>query len=187
MSKITQKALSEALKKLMQTTPLSKITVNDVVKECGLNRRTLYYYFHDIYDLLEWTFKTEILEVLGKNKTYETWQKGFLRILYYLRENKKIVLNAYNSIDRDHLESHLDDGVYKLIFGVIDELSKDLNITEKDKKYVAKFYKIALTNTIIDWVKEHMQEDPVEIVDNLTKILDGDLYRALLKYEKEKP
>jgi len=55
---ITKKALAASLKKQMQTIPLSKITVNDVVQECGLNRRTLYYYFYDIYDLLEWIFKT---------------------------------------------------------------------------------------------------------------------------------
>ncbi|KAF2955109.1 MULTISPECIES: TetR family transcriptional regulator [Marinitoga] len=84
MSEITKKALSNSLKKLMKEKPLSKITVNDVVKDCGLNRRTLYYYFHDIYELLEWTFITEIKEVIGENKTYKTWQKGY----YFLLLNK---------------------------------------------------------------------------------------------------
>ncbi|WGS65735.1 TetR family transcriptional regulator [Marinitoga aeolica] len=84
MSEITKKALSNSLKKLMKEKPLSKITVNDVVNDCGVNRRTLYYYFHDIYELLEWTFITEIKEVIGENKTYKTWQKGY----YFLLLNK---------------------------------------------------------------------------------------------------
>ncbi len=185
MSEITKKALSESLKKLMQTIPLTKITVQDVVEECGLNRRTLYYYFHDIYDLLKWTFKSEIERILGENRTYNTWKKGFTALLEYLRDNKRVVLNTYNSIDRDLLESHLDEEVHNLIFNVVDEVSKDINVSIKDKEYVTKFYKIALSNTIIDWVKNDMTEDPKEVVDNLSKILDGDIRRTLLRYEKE--
>lgn len=181
---ITKKALAESLKKLMKSTPLAKITVNDIVKECGLNRRTLYYYFNDIYDLLEWIYKNELKEVLGENRTYVSWQKGFLQILEYLYENEKMVLNTYNSIDRDILENHLYNESFNIILEVVDELAKDLNVTDKDKRYVANFYKIAFVGVIIDWIKNNMVEDTDEIVSNLAKIISGDIYRALLKYEK---
>ena len=98
MSQTTKKALAESLKKLMNATPLVKITVNDIVKDCGVNRRTFYYHFKDVYDLLEWIFKNEVSNVMAENKTYNTWQQGFLRIFFYLSENRKIVLNTYNSI-----------------------------------------------------------------------------------------
>ncbi|MCY6371750.1 TetR/AcrR family transcriptional regulator C-terminal domain-containing protein [Clostridium ganghwense] len=185
MSEITKKALAESLKKQMQTIPLAKITVNDVVDECGLNRRTLYYYFRDIYDLLEWIFKTEIKKVLGKNKTYGTWQKGFLEILSYLCENQKVVLNTYNSIDRDCLENHLHNEIFNLILEVVNELAKDLNVSAEDKKYIVKFYEIALVGIISDWIRNNMTEYPEKIIDNLDKIIGGDIYRALLKYEKK--
>ncbi|MCY6483820.1 TetR/AcrR family transcriptional regulator C-terminal domain-containing protein [Clostridium aestuarii] len=185
MSEITKKALAESLKKQLQTIPLAKITVNDIVNECGLTRRTLYYYFRDIYDLLEWIFKTELKKVLGKNKTYDTWQKGFLAILIYLSKNRKEVLNTYNSIDRDCLENHLHNEIFNLILEVVNELAKDLNVSEEDKKHVVKFYEIALVGTISDWIRNNMTEDPKKIIDNLDKIIGGDIYRALLKYEKK--
>ncbi|WP_456398668.1 TetR/AcrR family transcriptional regulator C-terminal domain-containing protein [Mesoaciditoga sp.] len=184
MSEITKRALSNSLKKLMKEKPLSKITVNDVVRDCGVNRRTLYYYFHDIYELLEWTFVTEIKEILGENKTYDTWQKGFVSILNYLRENEKVVLNAYNSIDRNRLEDHLYDYVAKLIYGVVEDISKDLNISEKSKEDVVKFYEIALTGVIINWIKHKMIEDPKVLTQKLSKIIEGDIYRSLKKFEK---
>ncbi|MBT2732946.1 TetR/AcrR family transcriptional regulator [Carnobacterium sp. ISL-102] len=181
---ITKNALAESLKKQMQTIPLAKITVNDIVKECGLNRRTLYYHFNDIYDLLEWIFKTELKEMLGENKTCSSWQKGFLEIFNYLYENKKVVLNTYNSIDRDILENHLYNESFNIILEVVNELAKDLNVSDKDKRYVANFYKIALVGVIIDWIKNNMVEDIEGIVTNLDKIISGEIYRALLKYEK---
>ncbi|SIN92233.1 transcriptional regulator, TetR family [Carnobacterium alterfunditum] len=181
---ITKNALAESLKKQMQTIPLAKITVNDIVNECGLNRRTLYYHFNDIYDLLEWIFKTELTEMLGENKTCSSWQKGFLEIFNYLYENKKVVLNTYNSIDRDILENHLYNESFTIILEVVNELAKDLNVSDKDKRYVANFYKIALVGVIIDWIKNNMVEDIEGIVNNLDKIISGEIYRALLKYEK---
>lgn len=36
----TKKTLSASLKKCMERKPLSKITVTDIVNECGLNRKT---------------------------------------------------------------------------------------------------------------------------------------------------
>ncbi|MCJ7690256.1 MAG: TetR family transcriptional regulator C-terminal domain-containing protein [Clostridiaceae bacterium] len=185
MTQITKKALAESLKKQMQITPLAKITVNDVVNECGLNRRTLYYNFHDIYDLLEWNFKTEVKEVLGENKTCKTWEKGLLQILNYLQENRKMVFNTYKSIDRDSLENHLYNEIFNLILAVVNELAKDLNVSDEDKKHVAEFYKIIFAGIVIDWIKNNMVEDPVEIVNNLDKIISGDIRRALLKYEKK--
>ncbi|WP_070120909.1 TetR/AcrR family transcriptional regulator [Bacillus marinisedimentorum] len=185
MMLITKKALAESLKKQMQTIPLAKITVNNIVKECELNRRTFYYYFNDIYDLLEWIYKTELKEVVGEDKTYVSWQKGLLEIFKYLYKNKKIVMNTYHSIDRDILENHLYNESFTIILGVVNEFAKGLNVSEQDKRYVANFYKIALVGVIIDWIKNNMMEDTEEIVHNLDKIISGEIYRALLKYEKK--
>ena len=114
MSQTTKKALASSLKKLMNTTPLTKITINDIVSDCGVNRRTFYYHFQDIYALLEWIFETEVASVMAENKTYQTWQQGFLQIFFYLDQNHKMVLNTYNSIGREYLETHLYNAVYKI-------------------------------------------------------------------------
>jgi len=182
MSQITLNALAESLKKNMQTIPLAKITVNDIVSECGLNRKTLYYHFHDIYDLLEWIFITEIRAVLSNNRAYSTWQKGFADMLKYLHQNKKIVLNTYNSIKRDILENHLYSELFNLIFEVVNELSSDLEVSDEDKKYVTHIYKILFTGVIIDWIKNDMIQDPDDLVIRFNKLISGEIYRALLKY-----
>ena len=70
-----------------------------------------------------------------------------------LYKNKKMVLNTYNSIDRDILENHLYSETFNIILEVVNELSKDLNVTDKDKHCVANFYKIAFVGVIIDWIK----------------------------------
>ena len=60
----TKKLLSSSLKKLMEHKKLSKITVSEIIADCGVNRKTFYYHFKDIYDLLKWTLELETVEML---------------------------------------------------------------------------------------------------------------------------
>lgn len=55
MSEVTKKALEQSLKNLLLKKPLTKITINDITEDCGINRMTFYYHFKDIYDLVEWS------------------------------------------------------------------------------------------------------------------------------------
>lgn len=56
--------LSGALKNAMKSKSLSKITVSELIEACGVNRKTFYYHFQDIYDLLKWTLEQEELRLL---------------------------------------------------------------------------------------------------------------------------
>ena len=51
MSKFTKQAIYASFLKFLNEKPLDKITVKDIVDDCGINRKTFYYYFQDMYDL----------------------------------------------------------------------------------------------------------------------------------------
>lgn len=53
MPSFTKKAIVESFLRLVGKKPVDKITVRDVVDDCGINRNTFYYYFQDIYAVLE--------------------------------------------------------------------------------------------------------------------------------------
>ena len=40
MSQLTKYALAQSLRKLLKERPLDKITVKDLVEDCGVNRQT---------------------------------------------------------------------------------------------------------------------------------------------------
>ena len=84
MAVMTQKALGDALIKLLSKKPLSRITVNDIVEECGLARQTFYYHFRDIYDLLEWTIETGASEELKKEECLNGKERLNVIILAHL-------------------------------------------------------------------------------------------------------
>ena len=52
----TKLFLSESVKELMKSIPLDKITVTQIVNNCGTTRQTFYRNFKDKYDLVNWHF-----------------------------------------------------------------------------------------------------------------------------------
>ena len=106
-SNITKKALAMAMKELMEQIPFSKISVSDICEKCGMNRKSFYYHFKDIYDLVEWACREDATRALAGKKTYDTWQEGLLQIFDAVYENKPFIINAYNAISREQIENFL--------------------------------------------------------------------------------
>ena len=95
MSDLTKRALEQSLKNLLLQKPLHKITISDIADDCGINRMTFYYHFKDIYDLVEWACIENATRALAGQKTYDTWQQGFLQILQAVQKDKVFVTKVY--------------------------------------------------------------------------------------------
>lgn len=182
MSQMTKRALVASLKELMAEKPLDKITVTDLTEHCGVNRMTFYYHFKDIYDLVEWACVEEATRALAGKKTYDTWQQGFLQIFEAVQENKPFIINVYRSVSREQVELYLYKLTYDLLIGVVNECSKDLNVREDDKEFIANFYKYAFVGVMLDWVKNDMKEDPKQIIDRLSTLMHGNVSAALERF-----
>lgn len=66
-SNITKRALSNALKELLAEHSFEKISVSDICERCHMNRKSFYYHFRDKYDLVNWIFDTEFIEMIQAN------------------------------------------------------------------------------------------------------------------------
>lgn len=185
MSQITKQALANSLQNLLKKTPLDKITVKELVEDCGVNRQTFYYHFQDIYDLLDWVFTREAEDAIAENKTYETWQQGFLQAFRRVEERKSLIRNVYNSAGREHLERYLYQMVYDVLIDVIHELAKGRAVAEEDQRFIANFYKWVFVGLLLEWIQTGMKERPEMIMEQLAKLIAGDFQRALEKYEQK--
>ncbi|SHL53235.1 transcriptional regulator, TetR family [Anaerocolumna jejuensis DSM 15929] len=186
MSYITKKALEDSLKNLLLQKPLSKITISDITKDCGINRMTFYYHFKDIYDLIEWICTEETARAINGKKTYETWQQGFLQTFQMVLDNKPFISNVYHSISREKIEDYFYAITYDLLIGVVEEKATGMNVSEAAKKFIANFYNFAFVGLLLDWIKKDMQDDPQLIIDQVSTLIQGEVSRALNKYQINK-
>ena len=185
MSQITKRALAESLKKLLLEKPLDRITVSDITEDCGVSRMTFYYHFKDVYDLIEWTWLQEAERALDGQKTYDTWQQGFLQIFQLVQENRAFVMNLYHSISREQVERYLYRLTYQLLIGVVEEKSAGMSVRDEDKKFIADFYKYAFVGLMLDWIRGGMKGEPQVLIDRLCVLIRGDVEKALNHYRAD--
>ena len=60
----TKQKIAQALCQLMLERPLKKITVQDLMERTQMKRQTFYYHFQDIYDVLVWICRRQLVEPL---------------------------------------------------------------------------------------------------------------------------
>ena len=186
MSNITKQALEASLKRLLLQKPLTKITIADITEDCGVSRMTFYYHFQDIYDLVEWACFEDASRALDGKKTYATWQEGFLNIFEAVLENRPFIQNVYHAVSREQVERYLYRMVQQLVFAVVEEQAAGIPVAERDKRFIADFYKYAFVGIMLDWVRDGMQEDPKRIVERISLLIEGDIVRALEKMRTDR-
>ena len=183
MSEVTKRALEQSLKNLLLKKPLTKITINDITEDCGINRMTFYYHFKDIYDLVEWSCLEDARKALEEKKTHDTWQEGFLNIFEAVLANKPFVMNVYRCVDREQVEKYLQPLVDRLLLDVINEEAGEMKVRDEDKQFIAQIYSYIFIGLMLDWIKDDMREDPQQIVDRLAKLIKGSVSAALSRFQ----
>lgn len=184
MQNATKALFADSLMAMLEKKTLEKITVKDLVKDCGLTRQTFYNHFYDIYALVEWIYLRETEKALAGNKDYDTWQQGFYQLLIAIRKNKVLVRNTYRSVNRDSLERYMYAVIYDQILAVVERQAAEMTVEQKHKEFIAHFYSLAFIALISEWIRDGMKEKPEDIVDQTVVLIRGDFEKALKKYAK---
>lgn len=173
----TKKAFSSALKELMEKKPFSKISISEIVKECGVNRNTFYYHFKDIQDLLKWTLEQEAVEVVKSFDLILDSNEAILFVLDYVEKNKHILNCAYDSIGRDELKRFFYNDFNWVIMKLIEQIEKMLGVKTDDsyKQFLCDFYTEALAGSLVNILKTHRSFDKEKLTEYLTRTLKSAL------------
>jgi hypothetical protein len=131
---------------------------------------------------VEWTFLNEASRALGSDKTYETWQQGFLKIFDYILENKTMIKNIYHSAGREHLVSYLYRETGRLLMDVVRGKAEGLPVREDELDFIAHFYKYAFAGILIEWIRSGMMQEPADVIEKLSVLIQGNMEAALERY-----
>lgn len=179
MAQFTEKAIIASFIKLLNLRPFDKITIKDIVEDCGINRNTFYYHFEDIPSLVRVILNAEAEKAFAGQETMVSWEEGFIAAARFALENKKLVYHLYNSVRREEVERYLNDIAGEVMRRYVEMIAADLPSEEKDRRLIVSFYKAALVGMIVDWLGEGMKYDPEQVIRRLGVMLQGNIKAAL--------
>ena len=182
-------AIIRSFKELLNKQSIDKITVKEICQHCGVNRQTFYYYFTDIFDIFKYVVFKEMSRDIAQNRTFETWEGGFLATMYYLKNNSKMIFHVYHSSFWPEAEVFFAGLSNKLMLDVVDECIEKMgvSISEKNKNFIINFYRRVFNGLYVDWMNEGMEDDPKTMLQKLLLMISGSIPRsvaAFVEYEK---
>lgn len=98
--------LAQALESCMRETQLSRITVRQITRTCGVSRQTFYRNFTDKYDLINWYFD-ELLNKAFQHMGYGSMAYDSLVYKFtYIEEEKLFFKVAFKNDSQNNLRDH---------------------------------------------------------------------------------
>ena len=157
----TKRALAESLKKLMRAKPFSKITVTEIVNDCGVNRKTFYYHFEDIYALLSWIFEEEAVNIIKKFYLLNDYDEAIEFIYEYISENKDLLRNAYDAFGSVELSSFFHMSFVGLNESLIESVEQKMHkrLPERTREYLCEFLTEASGGLLLNIISGNMHFD----------------------------
>ncbi len=178
----TKRTLAGSLKKLMEQKSLSRITISELCRDCGLNRKTFYYHFDDIQSLLKWMLEQEAENVIKKQDLLTDYQALLALVIDYVDDNSEILNCMYNTTSRNNIIRFFFPDLKKAVKDMIEALEKKTGDTvdEQFREFLGSFYASSLSSLLIDRLQETCAYTKEELMDYIIFTLSSSL-PAILK------
>lgn len=184
MPNFTKQAIKSSFLKLLNEQPLSQISVRDIVEDCGINRNSFYYHYHDIPALLEEIVTDAADSLIQKYPNINSIEECFDAAFRFTQHNKRAILHIYNSINRNIYESYLMHICEYVVVTYFDTVFGKDAVSESDKSIFILFTKCELYGVCIEWLNTGMPDDSIEKLHHLLSLCHG-LSREMIQRCKE--
>ena len=171
MAQQTKNAIRRAFIQLLNERSLDKISIKDIAEKGAVNRNTFYYYYADIYALVEDILQLEIEDFQSKLRRYDSWQEA--------SRNKRAVYHLYNSGNQETIRRYYHKVTLAAMTSYVRDQAEGLPVDDEDIRVLSEFYAAALSGLTALWLQNGMKYDTDAYIDHLGHLLDGNIRRSL--------
>ena len=118
----TKERIVEAYIELESERPVEKITVTALVERSRITRKTFYYYFKDIYDLMEYRMEREMKRVMEETMSQPDPEKALTQLYMYIMENQKHIRALSESVQFMALRRQMGEKVYQYFYNHLERI-----------------------------------------------------------------
>ena len=159
MASFTRKSIMDSFIKLLDERPLNKISVKDIVEDCGINRNTFYYHFADIPELVEEIVKAEADGIMQSGLGVTSLEECVDAAMRLSLAHKRAIWHIYNSANRAIYERYLLDICGYVVGTFVDSVIDGRPVPEADRAVIIQGYRCEVFGFITDWLNRGMCED----------------------------
>ncbi len=184
MSKFTRKAIVDSFLRLLNEKSFEKITVKSIVEDCGVNRKTFYYYFEDIYDLVEKVFEEEIEKsrhLLSPEMSVEEIVNAFCDLI---EKNKRIVAHAFFAAGENEMKRFFYNILCPAFASGVKFATVGKAISDDDIDTISRIFTFSIVGSVVIWISNGFDPDEKEKLKKVCIMLQGSAKLMIDNLEK---
>lgn len=177
--KRTKKVLRDALFHLLDQKSVNQITVTELTELADVNRATFYFYYTDIFDMLEqiqneaYDLFSELMIEDNSSVNVDNELADYItKFLIFCRDNKTLC--------RFVIKNDSNNQMFRRVKNIITSnipKSREIFAENDPRRYLTDFALTAMTGLMIDWMDENMVIEPRVMADFMANVyLNGSLF-----------
>ncbi len=178
--KTSKEILSESFREVAAKKPIDKITVQEIVDNCGYSPATFYRNFKDKYDLIAWEHTRNVADIMDKICDSYKWEQTLVDGARWFYSERSYLANLFQ-----HTSGH-DSFIRYMTQINCDALKRQiLKSGNKEKlspqeELCARTYCLGTVNLTCEWLLGMHEATPEEIADIYVNSLPEPLHKYLL-------
>lgn len=168
---------------LLNKKPIHSVTVTELAKKCQIERKTFYYHYENLTELVKEIFEEELAIVIEEFNETLSWEDSFILAAKFILDNKKAIKHMYESDYKADVEKYVFSIAGEIMNKYVSLVAKETKAKDIDVKLIAYFYQCALSSSLIQWVASGMKTDPVALTNRIGKLMDGNILLSLKRSE----
>ncbi len=158
---------------LARTKSIDKITVKDIVEACHITRQTFYYHFQDLIDVIDWSLRQAMEELLEKSIRIDSREQVIELFLSEAVKARGLLRKLLASQLREQTERLIVESVRSYFREMVErrELLQDVSLS--DAQVALDFYTFATVGMMLEYCSRP-NLDVKRLAGQITRLMSGD-------------
>ena len=164
--------IADAFLKLSKEKNIDKITVKDIVDECGISRQSFYYHFQDILEVIEWSAEQAFQKLLARSMETDDAEAVFQDFIAASDEASAMLRKLLNSQKREQVERLMVRAVRTYLQEMIRQKGPITDIPYEDAETALSFCTYGIVGLLLEYC-EKKDVDRAQLAQQMYRLLTG--------------
>lgn len=174
--------ISDTFLALAKEKNIDRITVKSLIEECGISRQTFYYHFQNLIDVIEWSVKQGMEEMLQNSLKQESPQEAMKIFVSTTAERYRIIKKLLDSRKRQEVEEIIVQALKTYLNDLVRNKAPEIALDYSDMEAALDFYSYGITGLLLKACGKE-QLDQNKLARQLVLLLAGKMIDIELRDE----
>lgn len=158
---------------LARTKSIDKITVKDIVEACHITRQTFYYHFQDLIDVIDWSLRQAMEELVEKSIRIDSREQVIELFLSETVKARGLLRKLLASQLREQTERLIVESVRSYFQEMVERRELLQDVSRSDAQVALDFYTFATVGMMLEYCSRP-NLDVKRLAGQITRLMSGD-------------